>query len=1006
MKPKLPRLAGLLVLLCLAGISRGATSSQVTLPHARFTVITPQLIRLEYSPEGKFIDQRSWFAVNRDARFAGATIAQSNDGVAIDTGLVRLQYHDDGKPFSAENLSANIRRGDAWVAWTPGDKQTNNLGGTLRTVDGLHFAVRLPDGLISRSGWYLLDDSRSALFTDNWMAARPQNGNLDWYLFGYGLDYKSALKSLTTIGGPIPMPRKYTLGIWYSRYWSYTSEEFKQIVQQYDQHGFPLDVLVIDMGWHLNDVPSGFPFKVDTWTGYTWDSKLIPDPAALLFWLHQHGLHVTLNDHPAAGVQPHEEMYRDFMAAMGADPSGGAVIPFDAGSRKYLETFYRFTHEPREKQGVDFWWLDWQQYPFTRSIAGLENQKILNWFNFTRTSAGGQRGVSFSRWAGWGDHRYPIDFSGDADTGWKMLAFEVPFTSTAGNVGAFFWSHDIGGHMGGRNEESYTRWCQFGALSAALRSHSTHDATTDRRPWNYPDWAESSMRTSFRLRARLMPYLYTAIRQATLDSVPFIRPMYLDHPAEEVAYHQAQEYQFGDNLLVAPIATPGVGPARIAAQAVWFPPEDDWFDFFSGEKFAGGEHAVATAPIGAFPLFVRGGVPLPMQPFTPRPGTAPLTTLILRCYPGRDDVVGKSSVYEDDGISTGYQRGEFSVTPLTYVRHGDDVTLTVGPASGGYPGQPKSRAVVIELPCTLAGATADVGDVSYDAASHLTRIALPAAAVGEGRTIKISALREVPAEQIVAEARDAKLKQLSGDGVDASDPKIRQMISAVSGTAILPVNQHPYGLVYDVAWLYLHNHAAGAQSFVLTDAGGTARPITVSSGDTLVPAPATEEEHPLLIHRQVTLSQASGKSEPMTIEANDVVPLSSDLAMKATATASSGNAPAAIDGSTAGYPGDQGREWVTNGEHAGAWLKLAWPHPVRVSHVYLYDRPNNDDHVVAGTLQFSDGSSTDVGSLPKDGTAGEVLFPAKDISWLKFTVTKVSQRTVNIGLAEIAVTGQ
>src|ERR1051325_3063188 len=194
--------------------------------------------------------------------------------------------------------------------------------------------------------------------------------------------------------------------------------------------------------------------------------------------------------------------------------------------------------------------------------------------------------MSFSRWAGWGDHRHPIHFSGDASTSFPMLAFEVPFTSTAGNVGCFFWSHDIGGHQRGRNEESYARWAQFGAFTAALRSHSTRDPTMDRRPWTYPRWAEDSMRISFHLRSRFFPYTYSSAAEACAESLPLLRPMYLDYPTVESAYHQPQQYFYGDHLLVAPIAEAGAGPRRLGRQVVWFP-EGRWYNFFSNERFDG-----------------------------------------------------------------------------------------------------------------------------------------------------------------------------------------------------------------------------------------------------------------------------------------------------------------------------------------------------------------------------------------------------------------------------------
>ena len=980
-----------------AAASARADGGPFVVGHARFTVVTPYLIRLEYSPVDRFVDLPSWFAVDRSRRFVDAKITRDPGAVTIDTGPIRLSYHDDGHPFSPANLSADVRDGNRAVTWHPGDANPGNLGGTIRTLDGVKGPVPLGQGVLSRDGWFLLDDSKSDLFEDGWVHPRPADGNTDEYLFGYGHDYRAALASLTAIGGPVPLPRKYTLGIWFSRYWSFDTAAFEQIVDEYDRHGFPLDMMVLDMGWHLNAGPRG----VNTWTGYTWDPALIPDPVGLLRWLHEHGLHVTLNDHPAAGVQRHEQMYAAFMRAMGQDPATGRTIPFDAGDRHYLDNFYRFTHDPRERQGVDFWWLDWQQYPDTRSIPDLTNLKILNWYNYQHTAADGRRGESFSRWAGWGDHRYPIQFSGDADTGFPMLAFEVPFTATAGNVGAFFWSHDIGGHVGGRNEESYARWCQFGALSAALRSHSSHDATTDRRPWNYPDWAEASMRVSFRLRSRLMPYLYTAVHQATATSVPFTRPVYIDHPTVEAAYHQSQEYQFGDDLLVAPIATAGVGPGRVAAQAVWFPPGDEWYDVFTGECFAGGESGVATAAIDAFPLYVRGGVPLPMQPYTPRPGTAPLTTLLVRCYPGRDGVTGTSAVYEDDGVTQGYAHGQSATTPLAYVRHGDDVTVTVGPTAGTFPGRPGRRGLVLELPDTTAGGTCGDGPITYDPATFTTRVELPAADVTARRVVTVH-VGTAPPQAVIAAAVDARLRQLG----PTPDPA---MAAAVRGVAVLPVNQHPYGLggLHDrFALVYCHNHHSTPDPLTVTLGSAAPMLLPFASGDRISPYAAAGSPHPLwLPGRPETVGHLpDGLPDLHAIGPPTLLLPQDDLARHATATASSGNAAAAVDGSTDGWPGDQSREWVTDGEKTGAWVQLTWPRPTRMTRVLLYDRPNANDRVEAATLSFSDGTHADVGPLPNDGqTPAVITFPAKTCTWVKLTVTRAGPRTENIGLSEIGV---
>ena len=233
----------------------GQPDAKVVIGDARFTVIAPECIRIEYAKDGKFVDDKSMFAVGRDAAWNDFKLSRSGNDVVLDTGRIRLRYHSDDKPFTQENLHAQIARGKDWVDWRPGEKNQENLGGTIRTLDGVKGPVDLGDGVLSRDGWYLLDDSQTPLLTGDWVQERPENGSTDWYLFGYGTDYKAALRALTRIGGAVPLPRKYVLGAWYSRYWPYTAQDFRDIVDGYRQHDFPLDVVVMDMDWHITHLP-------------------------------------------------------------------------------------------------------------------------------------------------------------------------------------------------------------------------------------------------------------------------------------------------------------------------------------------------------------------------------------------------------------------------------------------------------------------------------------------------------------------------------------------------------------------------------------------------------------------------------------------------------------------------------------------------------------------------------------------------------------------------------
>lgn len=755
---------------------------------ARFTVLAAECIRLEY---GAFTDEPSLFAVNRDTGFKEFQTRTRGNQTVVETRAIRLTFIDDGKPFHSGNLQAVIHNS---IEWKPGMANRRNLGGTIRTLDGIREPVDLGEGLLSRDGWYLLDDSRRPLFTKDWVMSRPKDRGTDWYLFGYGTDFKAALRAMTQVGGAIPLPRRYALGAWYSRYWPYRSKEYREIVKEYTDHDFPLDVIVLDMDWHK-----------EGWTGWSWNRELLPDAEKLLAWFHEQGLFVTLNVHPADGVGPHEDMYDAFMLEMDRDPSKKETLPFDAGDRKYLEALFKHTHVPLEKAGIDFWWLDWQQVPYTRSIPDLTNLQWLNHYYFRHTGRGDRRGISFSRWAGWGDHRYPIQFSGDAYTDFVTLAFQVPFTSTAGNVGCFFWSHDIGGHQGSRNEESYVRWVQFGATTAALRSHSERNKDLDRRPWTYSKQAEESMRRSFHLRAQIFPYLYSSVWQCAKDALPLNRPMYLEHPELDAAFTNPQQYYFGDAMLAAPIVTPGAGPQKISWQTAWFP-SGVWYHWFTGEKFTGGTDTIVAGDIHEFPLFARGGTPIPLQPHTLRMTTEPLRELVVRAFPGEK---GAFTLYEDDGISKDYLRGEHATTVLSYARDGGIVAVTVAPTQGSFKGQLKKRAVVVELAATRKARKAWIdgreADVEYDEETFVNRIRVPERSIADGVTVKVQ-VEEIDSKVARDRAMIRRLRGLLGEGAvglslrdvvrgalqKKPDPATLEALLAVCGIAAHRKNEGAY----------------------------------------------------------------------------------------------------------------------------------------------------------------------------------------------------------------------
>jgi len=682
----------------------------VVAERARFTVLTPRMIRMEWAEDGVFEDRASLVFLDRRLEVPEFTSRSDEGWRVIDTGPLQLRYREDGGPFDSWNLTIRLDVGGREVVWWPGMADTANLRGP----------VPVGEGLLSRDGWVVVDDSQRPLFDDSdwpWVAGRRAGARLDWTFLGYGRAYGDGLADFASVAGHIPMPPRFALGAWWSRYWAYTDREFMELARDFDRHGVPLDVLVIDMDWHET-----FELRWTTeardqagqrlgWTGYTWNRAYFPDPAAFLGWADEQGLRTPLNLHPASGIQPHEEVYPAMARAMGIDPATEAYVPFRIEDVDFARNYFDLVIHPLERQGVDFWWLDWQQWGDT-SIPGLTPTWWLNYvFYSDMARQGEERPLIYHRFGGLGNHRYQIGFSGDAASTWEMLAFEPYFTATASNVLYGWWSHDIGGHLPGEvSGELYTRWVQFGALSPILRTHTTKNALAERRIWAYSPAEFDAMRGAFNLRYALVPYIYTAAREAHETGVSLVRPMYYDHPEQEDAYRFAGQYMFGEDLLVSPVTEPLDSLSLLAEREVWLP-DGEWYEWYAGARLDGGEAVVRSFALDEIPIYARAGAVIPMAPPRLRVGDLPSDTIVLTLIPGAD---GGTRLYEDAGNDEGYLRGEYAWTAIRQERTSSRVIVAVEPTSGNWPGMPERRAYEVRLPGTWPPARVTANGVRVD----------------------------------------------------------------------------------------------------------------------------------------------------------------------------------------------------------------------------------------------------------------------------------------------------
>ncbi|KAL5486960.1 hypothetical protein EMCRGX_G019505 [Ephydatia muelleri] len=535
----------------------------------------------------------------------------------------------------------------------------------------------------------------------------------DLYFFGHGHDYKLALKEFTMIAGPIPLPPRYAFGIYYSRYWAYNDIDEMNIVEDYEQRGIPLDTLVTDMDWHITFYKEADKGQKDQagqtigWTGFTWDQHLFPNPKGFLDWCKSKNLKNTLNLHPASGIQPWEEMYPEMAEAMGIDPKTQRYVPFDPTDFKFVVNWFLIALKAREDEGIDFWWLDWQQGESWISIPLVNPTFWLNHIFYTNpyhwsTTNPAKRPHLLHRWGGLGNHRYQVGFSGDVVPSWGSLDFQVYFTLKATNVGYGYWSHDLGGHTQPSPPELYTRWVQWGAFSPMFRTHCTKNADNFRQIWLYPNANYEILRQAIRLRASLIPYIYTYARWAYDEGLSLLRPMYYEYPdLYDEAYIFDHQYFFGHDILVAPVTHAVDTTTQLAMQSIWMPP-GTYISWFSGEKFDGPQTVNRSFTLSEIPLFVRDGSIIPMRTddFAPLGSaeTIPASILFMIFIANADS--GSSYLYEDDGVTVGYTGGSFSNTTVTFTINRDInvLDIIIGPTVGEFLGMPSTRSYQVNIP--------------------------------------------------------------------------------------------------------------------------------------------------------------------------------------------------------------------------------------------------------------------------------------------------------------------
>lgn len=627
----------------------------------RLSVISNRILRIE---KGYFTDKASQMAVCRDFEKVNVKTQKNHN-------LITLITDEGGFRVNLTTLEAEAMQGKKWVF----PSNETNLGGTARTLDGTFgvigdwkakteqndhfFLCHVRKGLFSSNGVAEIDDSESFLFNEDGTVSLREGKGTDKYIFAFGNDYLGGLKEFYKLSGKTPLLPKYTLGNWWSRYHAYTDKEYLKLMDDFESKNIPFTVATIDMDWHIvKNVPLDVKPTIiqgPGWTGYTFEKSLFPDHKAFFENLKGRNLAITMNLHPHDGVRYFEEQYKDMCKACNQNPDEKKPVKFNLTNTAFRDAYFDILHHPYENEGVDFWWIDWQQGTSSKEMMGLDPLWLLNHYHYLDICRNGNNGVILSRYAGIGSHRYPIGFSGDTVVCWKSLDLQPWFTANASNAGYTWWSHDIGGHVGnlGKNE-IYLRWIQYGVFSPINRLHS-NNTSLSKEPWKYPK-AEATAEYFLRLRHRLLPYLYTANVKTSEEGVPLVCPMYY-YDKSPIAYDKKyrNQYYFGTELIVAPVTEP---TKKNKPNVKFYLSDGEWTDIFTGKKYTAGEYEMQCA-LKNYPVFARSGAIIPMLPERNGNSTS-FEEITVDAYYGK----GEYTMYDDNGSSVHFELD------------GDNITIT------------------------------------------------------------------------------------------------------------------------------------------------------------------------------------------------------------------------------------------------------------------------------------------------------------------------------------------
>ena len=515
----------------------------------------------------------------------------------------------------------------------------------------------------------------------------PVAQGLDYVVF-YGPSADDVIASYRNLSGNAPMFPKWAYGFWQCRERYMSGTHLVETVKEFRKRNLPVDVIVQD--WQY--------WGSRGWGVPQFDEKNYPNPAGFIKELHDLNAHFNISIW--SNPDKNSTIGKEFVLKNRFIPDTKWLDYFNAETRK---EYWNTLKVNMFDNGVDSWWMDAVE-PENDALKGTKTHMGLGDFYrltyplmVSQAVSEGQRETSsdkrvciLTRSAFPGQQRYGIiNWSGDIGGTWEVFRIQIVAGLNYTITGFPYWTTDIGGFFRpGRSQytdekyhELLTRWYQWGTFNPIFRMHGY---MTETEPWKYGQKVENNMRKMLNLRYQLLPYIYSEAWQITKNGSTIMRPLVMDFNGDTAAVNSKFQYMFGKSLLVAPVTE-----ANVNQWNVYLPIDADWFDFWKGKHFAGGQTIKTDAPLDKIPLFVKAGSVIPMGKVI-QSSAEKSDTLEIRVYEGAD---ARFELYEDEGDNYNYEKGLYST--ITFRWDDKAQKLTISDRKGSFPGMLKNRSFSI-----------------------------------------------------------------------------------------------------------------------------------------------------------------------------------------------------------------------------------------------------------------------------------------------------------------------